>query len=366
MFEVDQLRDVAEKFLAKRSPRTRVIERVSARTPEGIDRSLWLAEAELGWTGVLFPEALGGTDLGYQALGALVESSGRFLVLEPVLSSLCLASPILQDSGIESRTLESVVAGTTTVTVAVPDKNHLFAGTSPICGAAQSNQLKGTTGLVLDYPDADWVIVPVNVENDLAWLLFAAEDKLALETGMILDGRQACRLQLDSILMDSSVTMIQQPEKTTGYQPYLSRWAALLSSWQLGAMTEVFEVTLEHLRNRVQFGVPIGSFQALQHRMAALYCELSVARSLVESALSSLDEGSNEASLFAHAAKAKTGELALRLTGEAIQMHGGMGMTEEAGIGIFYKSARVVDWLAGDHGFHLEQLALLRGVEPVH
>jgi acyl-CoA dehydrogenase len=136
------------------------------------------------------------------------------------------------------------------------------------------------------------------------------------------------------------------------WEPVLVAGAVLTSAWLLGVTERAFDLTVDYLKTRSQFGALIGSYQALQHRASRLFCELEVARSVVGAALQALDSGAEDASLWASAAKTRIGDLAVRTTAEAIQLHGGIGMTHEADIGLYFKAARIANTIAGDNAFH--------------
>lgn len=366
MNEVDHLVQVANRFLADRSPVSRVVKRLMGWVEPGIDRDLWREEAELGWTGLMVPETYGGTELGYLAQGRLLESCAHHLVLEPFLSSVCLATPLLLAADIKGAPfLEEIVAGSSVVSVALPDDQCFASGDSPVGATQQLDKgwhFTGEVPFVLDYPNADWVLVPAKTSEGLAWFVLSSDAGIHEEDGLVMDGRLASRLNFDGVSVGAEALLIAPQNGAAGYEPILTVSAALLSSWMLGLSEHVFAFTLEHLRTRVQYGAPIGSYQALQHRMADLYCDIQVARSVVEAALRSLDEQSDDVELFTSAAKARAGELAMKVTGESVQMHGGMGVTEEAGIGLYYKAAKVANWLGGSQIFYHAKAATLRGI----
>lgn len=366
MNEVDQLIDVANRFLADRSPVSRVIDGLMGRREPGIDRDLWREEAALGWTGLIAPEALGGSELGYFAQGRLLESCAQFLVPEPFLSSVCLATPLLLEAGDRGAAiLGGIVDGSAIVSVALPDDAYFASGDSPVEAKPQADggwKFSGEIPFVLDYPDADWVLVPAKTDEGLAWFALAATSKLRKDDGLVMDGRVASSLNFDTTSAGAQALLIAPQKEALAYKPIVTVSAALLSSWMLGFSEHVFSFTLEHLRNRVQYGAPIGSYQALQHRMTELYCDIQVARSVVDAALRSLDQQNDDVELLTSAAKARTGALAMKVTGEGIQMHGGMGMTEEAGIGLYYKAAKVANWLGGSQIFYLSKASALKGV----
>lgn len=366
---VDQLVDVANRFLADRSPVSRVVDGLMGHAEAGFDRDLWREEAELGWTGLIVPEASGGSELGYLAQARVLEVCAKHLVPEPFMSSVCLATPLLVAAGANGSTLlEAIVEGSAVVCVALPNDQYFASGDSPVKATLGSDgqwQLAGEISFVLDYPHADSVIVPAKTDKGLAWFTLSATSSLGKADGLVMDGRFASRLSFDGVSLDSDSLLIDAKEGAEAYQPIVTVSAALLSSWMLGFSEHVFTFTLEHLRTRVQYGAPIGSYQALQHRMADLYCDIQVGRSVVEAALRALDEQNDDVELLCSAAKARAGALSMKITGEAIQMHGGMGMTEEAGVGLYYKAAKVANWLGGSQQFYHSKAARMRGVSPV-
>jgi acyl-CoA dehydrogenase len=367
MRELDLLVNTAQRFLAVKSPLSRVLKRLTGETAPAVDRSLWREEAELGWFGLIIPADLGGSELGFEALGRLLECCARNLLPDPILSTICLGTPLLVSAqGRGSERLVDILSGSSVIAVAQPEDRYLSTGTSPVRARVQTNGhwlLSGEIALVLDLPDADWVLIPASTHDGLAWFVVQSSLIGRQGEGVTIDGRRAGHLVMSSVEVDRNAVLVA-PQLSAGYETILTQSATLIASWQLGIVEHVFAFTLEHLRNRVQFGVPIGSFQALQHRMAALHCDIAVARSVVESALRALDLNQTDARLLASAAKARTGELAVRVAGHGIQLHGGMGMTEEAGIGVFYKAARMADWLGGTHALHLARAGALCGIEP--
>lgn len=368
MDEIDELAETVKAFLSTHSPISRVLASVSEEAEPGFDRKLWKQQAELGWTGILIPESAGGSELGFEAMGRLVEVCGRYVVPEPYLATICLSCPPLLAAGDRGREiLTRVASGDWVVALAVPDLRQLLAGESRVTATQEEGgwRLRGEVEMVIDAPEADRILVAAATAGGLAWFALEQDSLITRNDGVLLDGRRASRLQFDDIMVGSEAVLAEPSAKDALGERVVSASATLVSSWLLGITEQAFEVTLAHLRSRIQFGVPIGSFQALQHRMAKLYCELEVARAVVESALQALDAGDSESLLLASAAKARMGELAMRVTGEAIQLHGGMGMTEEGGVGIFYKAARVADMLAGSHSFHQERASALLGIARV-
>lgn len=366
MEEIDQLVDMAQRFLSDRSPVSRMINVLMGETEPGFDRALWQEEAELGLTGLIVSEAQGGSELGYFAQGRLIETCAKFLVPEPFLSSVCLALPLLIKAGAAGESfVEGIATGTAAVAVALPDDQYFSSGSSPVqaeLAASDRWQLSGEVPFVLDYPNADSVMVPAETNTGLAWFVISSDANVLSQDGLVMDGRIASRLTFNAVEVDAEALLFEVVDGKDAYQPIVTHSAVLLSSWMLGMSEHVFSITLEYLRTREQYGALIGSYQALQHRAAQLHCDIQVARCVIESALHAVDQQSDDAEMLVSAAKARAGELVMKVTSEAIQMHGGMGMTEEVGVGLYYKAAKIVDWLGGSQMFHQTKAAHLLGI----
>jgi acyl-CoA dehydrogenase len=194
-----------------------------------------------------------------------------------------------------------------------------------------------------------------------AFLLDAGTAGLTVERRSLVDSRSAGALVCDNVRVPAANLLGAPGSAWVGLNRALDIANIGLASELLGVSTEVFERTIAYLQERKQFGRVIGSFQGLQHRAAELFAELELARSIVLKALHTVDDGDQELSLIASAAKAKLCEVAQRATNEAIQMHGGIGMTDEYEIGFFIKRARVVQHTFGDYNYHLDRFARFSG-----
>lgn len=362
--EIDDLLRSSDRFIGDSAPLTRL--RTALRDPsgDGFSRELWRDAAALGLTGVMAPARAGGFELGAAAGGAVMELCGRHLAPEPFVSTLALAGPMLARAGSPKgdSILSQIVTGDAVVAVAAPSARELTSGAFPVAAAPRSGgwRVEGELAMVLDGPQADWVLFPAVAERDAAWFV-AAAGALEQTQGALMDGRRFSRVRLDQDL-DETALLAAGVEGRALTDTFTTTGAALLSAWLLGVAERAFALTLEHLRTRRQFGAALGSFQALQHRMAILHCELAVARAVSEAALDAIDAGAPDATLLASAAKVRSASTADLATAEGIQMHGALGMTEEADIGFYYKSARLGDLLAGHSFFHKQRAAQLLGL----
>jgi alkylation response protein AidB-like acyl-CoA dehydrogenase len=361
--EIQDFLDVASKFLGKRGSVAFVRDLLTEEHDVAFDRECWEAQSQLGWTSIAIPESLGGGGYPWSTAGRLVQLCGENLVPEPILSTICLATPLLLAQGSEQA--ESILKG-------IGAGELIVAVVAPV-GALQKDEVRAVkhgdvwqvsgSVSVFDVPGADLVLVPVAVADGYRWL---AVDPYVLEprgTRTLIDGRHSTTMDFDDVEVPAEKFIGPALDAEETLAPILTVGAALVSAWLLGTAARAFSITVDYLKVRSQFGALIGSYQALQHRASRLYCELEVATSVVEAALSALDAGSSDAALLASAARARAGDLALRVTAEAIQLHGGIGMTHEADVGLYFKSARVANQFGGNHVFHRARAGSLLGIE---
>lgn len=303
------------------------------RDATGFSRQGWRELARLGVAGLtLEPGAPG---LG--ALGVVAEELGRTLAATPLLSTVVLGAGALDESW-RRELVPGVVAGERVLALAHDEGTR---HSREVETRVEGGRVSGEKTLVVDGHVADHFVVSA---RDGMYLVPAGAPGMTVTRLALLDGRNAARVRF----AETPVTA-----KLGGrLAAILDRGAAVLAAEMLGGALEAFERTLAHLRTRQQFGVPIGSFQALKHRAARLHCELELLRSVVRAALRALDDAHPDAPALCSAAKARASDVFLAVTSEAIQMHGGIGVTDELDIGLFYKRARVCELLLGDAAWH--------------
>jgi alkylation response protein AidB-like acyl-CoA dehydrogenase len=342
----------AKDFVATRSSLKRV--RALAADPAGFSRELWGEMARLGWLGLTFPEEDGGAGLPWRYLMVVLEELGAGLVPEPVLSTVLLGGTAILlggDDAQKRRHLPRIAAGEELVALAYQEAGSRYA-LDRIETRAEGGTVSGEKIHVLGGSAADWLVVSARGPAGVG--LYLVEAGATRRTRQHrLDGRDAAIVRLD-----------RAPATPLGGPDLLARTIDVatigLSAEMLGAMEATFAMTLAYLKNRIQFGVPIGSFQGLSHRAARLYAELELSRSAVLHAHAVLDAGGDIARA-ASLAKAKLSDAFLHLAHEAIQMHGGIGMTEEHDIGLYLKRARVAEITFGDAVHHRRRFAELAG-----
>ena len=368
------LAKTAADFVAGQSPVSRVRALRDARDPLGFSRELWKRMAELGWLGIPFPEAYGGAGMGLAELAVVLEALGRTLAPEPFLSTVLLAGEALLRGGSEEQRrawLPRIAAGDAVATLAFQEpgsRYDLLRVATRAERAGSGWRLRGQKTQVPDAPAAEALVVPARSAGGEAdargitlFLVRAGAPGLRVTPQTRLDGRSAGLLTLDGVEAAAD-DVLGEPE---GGGPLLERVveraSAGLCAEMLGSMSRVFEMTLEHLKTREQFGVPIGSFQALKHRAAQMFIEIELCRSAALAAARALDAGDPEAPALVSLAKARCSDAGMLVANEAVQMFGGVGMTDEYDVGFYLKRARAAQMTFGDGDWHRARWARLRG-----
>jgi alkylation response protein AidB-like acyl-CoA dehydrogenase len=364
--EQTMLQDAADGFLNERAPIAHMRKLRNERDADGVSRDLWRAFGEMGFAGVIIPEAMGGMGLGAVEAGVIAESLGRTLTPSPYLGSSILSAKVLIDGGSQAQQawLPKVAAGEAILALAV-DEGAKHAPSRIATRAERAGngfKLNGAKAFVLDGHVADAVIVAATAdEGTTLFLVDPATAGVAIERTMMVDAHNAARITLNDVAVDADAVIGAVGGGEALLDGALNLGRACAASSLTGAGDQAFKTTLDYLRTRKQFGKLIGEFQALQHRAAHLFSELELARAATIGAQIAIDEGREGASLAVSIAKAKAGRVAELAVQEAVQMHGGVGMTDEYDVGLFMKRVRVLNELLGDAGFHAERVARAQG-----
>jgi alkylation response protein AidB-like acyl-CoA dehydrogenase len=337
---------------------------------DGFGHALWKQFAELGLTGIIIPENQGGAGLGSVEAGVVLEEIGRNLTPSPFLTTAVAAVRALQGSALAERWFPGILAGETVAALAIDESKHHDPANIALDARRQGNGfvLDGAKQFVVQGGSADFILVAARTggsPNETAGLtLFAVErgaTGLEVEKFQLADSSWAARLKFDNVALDADAVV---GEVDDGWAP-LSR---ALNAGRAGAAAELVgvaagasEMTFEYLKQRKQFGKLIGEFQALQHRAAHLYGEIEIARAASLKAAQLLDAGDDKAELFVSVAKAKAGRVSALAVQEGVQMHGGIGMTDEHDIGLYMKREVVLSELFGSPRFHAARVAELSG-----
>jgi acyl-CoA dehydrogenase len=368
------LAKTAADFVAERSPISRVRALRDAADPLGFSRELWREMAGLGWVGIPFPEAFGGAGLGLADLAVVLEALGRHLAPEPFLGTVLLAGQALLRGGSEAQQREwlpRLVAGEAILALAHQEagsRHDLRRVTTRAEAVDGGFRLRGEKTQVLDAPAADAILVAARTagaERDARgiglFLVPRGARGLEVVRQSRLDGRSAGLVRLDGVEVPASAALGDPGAAGDLLEAVVDGAAAGLCAEMLGGTARALEMTLEHLKGRRQFGVAIGSFQALQHRAVDCFIDVELSRSCAWAACRALDAGQPDARALVSLAKARCSDAFLHVAGEAVQMFGGVGMTDEYDIGFYLKRARAAEQSFGDAAFHRDRFARLAG-----
>ncbi len=367
------LRDMAKGFFEEKSPVERMRALRDSRDETGFSRELWKEMGALGWIGITFPESVGGADMGYGELGTVLAACGRVLAPQPFLSTVLLGGNAVLLGGSEALRNELVpdlCSGDRLLCLAFQEHGRFapYAVETRATSDGEGFRIRGSKHFVLDGHVADQIVIvarTAGTSGDRAGLsLFvvdAGAQGVSVERTELIDGRNAARIELDNVAVDAARVLGRIDGGADILDTVFDRATIGLCAEILGSAEEAFERTLEYLKMREQFGVKIGTFQALRHRAAHMFGELEFARSVVRDAQSAIDDDRDDIAECASAAKARCSDVANLIGGEAIQMHGGIGMTDEEEIGLFFKRLKAAELTLGDAIYHRNRFAGLRG-----
>ena len=360
------LRDSARAFLAETSPVSAL--RANRDSGKPYAAELWREMAALGWTGVLLPEEAGGSDMGHRAAGILAEEMGEVLAASPFLSTAVIAATALRKAG--SARLSTIADGAVTYALAIDEQAKFSPDRSALQAVRAGNgyRLTGRKCFVAEGSSADRILVlartagtPGDSHGLTLFDLDATRAGLTRTRVATIDSRDHATLDFDAVDATGEDILGEVDGARSIIHTALNAGQAGIAAELLGLTSGAFGMTAGYLRERRQFGRTIGSFQALQHRAAHLWTEIEITASAVANAGRILDSTPDAADLAVSVAKARATATAKLAVSEGVQMHGGIGMTDEFDMGFFMKRARVgAEWL-GDYGYHAARVAAARG-----
>jgi hypothetical protein len=366
------LRDSARGLISDKAPVSHLRQLRDAKDATGFSRELWKTFAEMGFSGLLVPEQFGGSGLGCVEAGIVMEEIGRTLMPSPFLATSVVAASALLRGGSEaqkSEYLPKISAGSLLAALAIDEgaKHRPLQTKMQAVRSGNGFKLNGEKAFVVDGHTADLLIVAARTAgtageaNGITLFLVNPKAKgIATERTVMVDAHNAARIVFDNVEVNADHVLGEVDQGGALLEGVLNVGRGAVASEMVGLSEEVFGRTMTYLKERKQFGKLIGEFQALQHRAAELYVDIEISRAAVLKALQSLDADIDKAAPAVAVAKAKAGTTATRAVQEGVQMHGGMGMTDQFDIGFFMKRARVCEELFGDANFHADQLALAR------
>ncbi len=365
----EAVRATAAKFAREKLPVAHLRALRDAKDAVGFSRERWREWAELGLAGAVVDEKFGGGGLGFAPFALAVEECGRTLAPLPWLSALLVADALRLGGSDEQRRahLPALARGEKIFAFAHDEgtRHARTVATRAERAPGGGFTLHGDKVMVLDGHVADALVVSARVDDGvgLFWVNMGTGG-LHVERMHLVDHRNAARVHLHGVQVreaDAIGPAIGSGGAASLIDALLDRATVALAAEMLGGAAEVFERTVAYLKTRKQFGVPIGSFQALQHRAATAYVELELLRAVVREAAVAVDEQRDDVPKLACAAKARAADVFGLCAAEAVQMHGGIGVTDDLEIGFYYKRARVAAELFGDAAWQRDRYARLEG-----
>ena len=349
--EQEMLRDMAREWTTNESPVTQWRKVRASGDPQAWDASVYASMAEMGWTGVIIPEEHGGSDFGWLSAGLVIEELGKTLTASPIVASTIAAAAIVLggNDAQKSEWLPKIASGEIVATLAVDESPR--HDPSRVEVFAQNGKLNGTKRFVHEAHGAQLFVVSA---TDGLYLV-PSRDGVRLETRKLADLRN----HADIVFENAAAEKLESGGDDLLDQ-VLDRARVLTACEMLGMAQQVFDTTLDYLKQRRQFDQVLATFQALQHRMADLFGDLAVMRSAVEGGLQALDAGFRT-SQAATIAKAEANRVLHAISREGIQLHGGIGMTDEYDVGFYLKRARVLEASFGSTSFLKNRFASLSG-----
>ena len=348
--EQTMLRDMAREWADNESPVAAFRKLREAAPAQGFDPEAWSAIGQMGWAGIVVPEEHGGSAFGYLSLGLVVEQLGRNLAATPLASTGPAATAIAMgaDEGAKSEWLPRIAAGEVVATLAI-DEGPIHDPTR-ITTTVEGGKLTGTKAFVAEGDGAQLFVVAA---ADGLYLV-AGDEGVTRSQRKMADLRSHAQVRFEA----APAVRLGGPELTGAI---IDRATAVLCAEMLGMAEQAFATTNDFLKVRVQFGQPLSTFQALQHRMAKMFTELELMRSAVEAALEAIDAKRTDLDQAVSLAKAIASDTLKLVSRELIQLHGGIGMTDDYDAGFYIKRAAVLETMWGGAAYHRERFAQLNG-----
>ena len=367
------LSDAAKAWVANKAPVTALRRlRDAGSWATGYDAASWADMAAMGWAGVIIPEEYGGADFGYRGLGLVLQETGRTLVASPLHTTLTAAGALLLGgTDTQKQTwLPRIATGEIVAALAVDETAHHAPERTALAATRDGDSyvLNGAKRFIPDAAGAALLVVAARLHGapsdtaGLALFLVPRETPgLAAAPLHAVDNRAVADLTFTNVRVGADALLGAPGEGWAIMEPALDRARASLAAEMLGTAGQAFDITLDYLKTRTQFGQVIGTFQALQHRAAKMFAELEFTRSAVEAALEAIDAGAPDLPRLASLAKARANDTLHLVSNEMVQMHGGIGMTDAFDAGLYMKRARVAEALYGSSSYHRDRYARLGG-----
>jgi alkylation response protein AidB-like acyl-CoA dehydrogenase len=365
------LQETAASFLAEEGGITKQLRHWrDINCKDGFGHGLWKQFAELGLTGICIPESHGGLGLGVTEAALVLEEIGRNLTPSPFLTTAVVAARAIAGTAHADRWYPGILSGEAVLALAIDEGPRHAPMRTALEARRQGNGfvLNGSKQFVVQGGSADMIVIAARTsgspgETEGLTLFAMPRDAVGLEIDNVtlVDSSKCARLTLDNVRLDADTVIGEIDEGWLSLKPALVAGGAGVAAELVGVAGGASTMTMDYLRQRKQFGKLIGEFQALQHRAAHLYAEIEIARAAAFKAAELLDCGDDQAELYTSVAKAKAADAASLAVREGVQMHGGIGMTDEHDVGLFMKREIVLGEQFGDVYYHRDRVAALIG-----
>ena len=362
--EQNMLKSSAKELLDLKSPIS-LMRELRDDNYNQFDPYFWKEMVEMGWTALTVPEEYNGLNFGYVGLGQVIEEMGKKLTVSPMISTVLVSTTIVglsKNEVLKSKLFDEIMSGKKLCTLAHEESSHHNPNIdlSIISNNNEKFILNGKKRFVIDGTISDYLIVSANSEfnGSLELVIIDSKSKgITFNNKVHMDSKIYSDISFNNVEFSKDNFLSTENDGKKILKKALDIACVGLAAEMLGNIQQAFDMTIQYLKEREQFGVKIGSFQALQHRSAIMFGEIELCKSIVLKALQAIDSGDENLPELASLAKSKLGLTSKLVTNEAVQMHGGIGVTDDADIGFFLKRVRVSQRIFGDSNYHLDRVA---------
>ena len=362
--EQNMLKSSAKELLDLKSPIS-LMRELRDDNYNQFDPDLWKEMVEMGWTALTVPEEYNGLNFGYVGLGQVIEEMGKKLTVSPMISTVLVSTTIVglsKNEVLKSKLFDEIMSGKKLCTLAHEESSHHNPNIdlSIISNNNEKFILNGKKRFVIDGTISDYLIVSANSESNGSLELVIIDSKskgITFNNKVHMDSKIYSDISFNNVEFSKDNFLSTENDGKKILKKALDIACVGLAAEMLGNIQQAFDMTIQYLKEREQFGVKIGSFQALQHRSAIMFGEIELCKSIVLKALQAIDSGDENLPELASLTKSKLGLTSKLVTNEAVQMHGGIGVTDDADIGFFLKRVRVSQRIFGDSNYHLDRVA---------
>ena len=362
--EQNMLKSSAKELLDLKSPIS-LMRELRDDNYNQFDADLWKEMVEMGWTALTVPEEYNGLNFGYVGLGQVIEEMGKKLTVSPMISTVLVSTTIVglsKNEVLKSKLFDEIMSGKKLCTLAHEESSHHNPNIdlSIISNNNEKFILNGKKRFVIDGTISDYLIVSANSESNGSLELVIIDSKskgITFNNKVHMDSKIYSDISFNNVEFSKDNFLSTENDGKKILKKALDIACVGLAAEMLGNIQQAFDMTIQYLKEREQFGVKIGSFQSLQHRSALMFGEIELCKSIVLKALQAIDSGDENLPELASLAKSKLGLTSKLVTNEAVQMHGGIGVTDDADIGFFLKRVRVSQRIFGDSNYHLDRVA---------